>query len=455
MRDSSDPLITTGNGPTILAIPQIRSLTIDKAQTSNADEDGNGFISLNDTLSYVVTVTNTGNTTLNNVVVNDPILTPASLTCAILEPAATCVLSGTYKVTQTNVNAGTLVNTASVTTAELPAQLQKSLTTPIVTPVAKDQFTKTALKSEIYRGETVGFVIEVTKVPLSPVRIVDLIPPGFAFAGGSGTVNGVAVVPTIDGNKLTFDGLTPDAQGTIRIQLSMIATAAVQTGPSVNRAQLINPATGVVIATAKASVTVVPEHVFDCGEIIGKVFDDKNRDGYQNDGEPGLPGVRVATVKGLLVTTDKHGRFHVACADIPDQDIGSNFLMKLDTRTLPTGYRITTENPRDVRLTRGKVTKLNFGAAITRVVSLDLNNKVFATGGTQLLAKWQAGIGALVATLEKEVSTLRLTYHAGGEGLALANKRIAAVKKLISDEWRRRSGRYELPIETRVVTGNE
>ncbi len=455
IRDFSDPLVTTGNGPTILAIPQFRNLTIDKVLTGNADEDGSGFINLNDTLSYAVTVTNTGNTTLNKVVVSDPILTPASFACATLEPAATCVLSGIYKVTQADVNAGTLLNTASVTTAELPISQKKSVTTPVLTPVAEDQFTKTALKSEIYRGEQVGFVIEVSKVPLSPVRIVDIIPPGFAFAGGSASVNGVAFVPTLDGNRLTFDGLTPDALGTIRIQLSMIATAVVQTGPSVNRAELINPTSGVVIASAKASVTVVPEHVFDCGEIIGKVFDDKNRDGYQNDGEPGLPGVRLATVKGLLVTTDKYGRFHVACADIPDQDIGSNFLIKLDTRTLPTGYRITTENPRDVRLTRGKITKLNFGAAITRVVSLDLNNKVFASGGTELLAKWQAGIGALVQTLEKEVSTLRLTYHASGEGLALANKRISAVKALIAKEWRRRSGRYELPIETRVVTGNE
>ena len=54
-------------------------------------------------------------------------------------------------------------------------------------------------------------------------------------------------------------------------------------------------------------------------------------------------------------------------------DIGSNFIVKLDPRTLPTGYRVTTENPRKVRLTRGKMVKLNFGAAITRLVKLDLN----------------------------------------------------------------------------------
>ncbi len=48
--------------------------------------------------------------------------------------------------------------------------------------------------------------------------------------------------------------------------------------------------------------------------------------------------------------------------------------MKLDERTLPSGYRITTENPRSVRLTRGKMTKLNFGVAIHRVVRVEVSS---------------------------------------------------------------------------------
>ena len=51
--------------------------------------------------------------------------------------------------------------------------------------------------------------------------------------------------------------------------------------------------------------------------------------------EKGLPGVRLATVNGELITTE--GRYSVPCAMIPDAAIGSNFILKLDTRTLPTG----------------------------------------------------------------------------------------------------------------------
>src|SRR5690606_36315816 len=109
---------------------------------------------------------------------------------------------------------------------------------------------------------------------------------------------------------------------------------------------------------ANAVVRIIPDPVFDCAEIIGKVFDDRNANGYQDDGEPGIPNVRLATARGLLVTTDAEGRFHVPCAAVPNADRGSNLVMKLDERTLPSGFRVTTENPRDVRLTRGKMSKL-------------------------------------------------------------------------------------------------
>jgi large repetitive protein len=318
-------------------------------------------------------------------------------------------------------------------------------------PVAESTFTKTASKAEIRRGERVVYVIEAKNQVLNPARIVDVMPVGFNFVEGSATVNGFKVKPKADGNALSFGNLVPDKDGHIKIQLTLVSTVAASAGDYINHAQLLNAANGQVVALAKASVRILPEHVFDCGEVIGKVFDDKNRNGYQDDGEEGLPGVLIATVKGLLVTTDKFGRFHVGCADIPDKDIGSNFLMKLDTRTLPTGYRITTENPRDVRLTRGKITKLNFGASISRVVKLDLNGKVFQPGSTSLAVKWQGQLPALVETLDAEPSTLRLNYYVQGDNSKLAAKRVAAVEKLITQMWAKKRSRYKLPIETRVL----
>lgn len=321
---------------------------------------------------------------------------------------------------------------------------------PILT--GKAVFTKTALKSQVHRGERVAYVIQATAMNFTKANVVDVFPPGFDYVPGSALVNGVATTPTISGNQLTFSAVAATG-GAVKIELTLVANAAAQPGPAINKAQLQNFFSGAVVANAQARVLVAVDPVFDCGDIIGRVFDDKNRNGYQDDGEEGLPGVRVATVNGVLVTTDKFGRFHVACADLPDQQIGSNFIMKLDARTLPTGYSLTTENPRDVRLTAGKMTKLNFGAARAHLVDLDLNGKVFAAGSTELLPQWRSGVATLLTKLMQEPSTLRLTYHMGAEPHILAAQRLAAVAALITSHWNAMPGHYPLSVETRSVDG--
>ncbi len=429
-------------------LPQVSRLAIDKVLSTHTDVDGNGFVSPGDTLAYTATATNTGNTMLSNVVVSDDKITPASITCASVAPGGTCVLEGSLTVTIQDAQAGQVVNTATADSNETDA-VTDSVTTPVRTSGQGNDLSKTALDSSVKRGERVPFVIRALDVALSPVRIVDIMPPGFTYVAGSARANGAAVEPVIDGRRLMFEPLVPDADADITLELTLLATSAAATGENVNRAELVNPATGEVLDTARARVTILEEAVFDCSDIIGKVFDDRNRNGYQDEGEPGLPGVRLATVKGLLVTTDPNGRFSVACADIPDADIGSNFIMKLDPRTLPTGYRVTTENPRKVRLTRGKIVKLNFGAAITRLVSLDLNAKVFEQGSEALKPKWQAGLARLVEALGAEPSTLRITYV--GEDGKLAKARIRAVSREIQKRWKDAGGSYRLSIESSVV----
>ena len=116
-------------------VAQNNGLSIVKVLSGNADEDGSLDVSLNDTLSYTVTATNDGSTTLNNVIVSDTKISPSSNTCASVAPGATCVLSGTYQVTQGDVDAGTIDNTGSVTSTEVPGPTD----TPVIsTPVAQN-----------------------------------------------------------------------------------------------------------------------------------------------------------------------------------------------------------------------------------------------------------------------------------------------------------------------------
>jgi len=157
----------------------------------------------------------------------------------------------------------------------------------------------------------------------------------------------------------------------------------------------------------------------------------------------------------LLVTTDADGRFHVTCADIPDSDHGANFVMKLDERTLPSGYRLTTENPRDVRVTRGKMVKLNFGATVHRVIRLDINNAAFADGQTELLPEWQQALPKLRERLAERPSILRLAYDPGGGDKKLAQRRLDAVADVMRKLWKQgnndnkqASHNYPLVVET-------
>ncbi|MCA3555031.1 SdrD B-like domain-containing protein [Aestuariivirga sp.] len=430
--------------------PEVSQMTIAKVLTGYQDKDASGSITQDDILSFKITATNTGSVPLTDVVVSDNRITPDSNSCPLLQPGETCVLTGVYTVTLADVQAGAVVNTATADSNETNP-ITATVTTPVVAVVDENTLTKRALVNTVKRGEKVPYVIVAEKVPFNPARIVDVMPPAFSYVPGSGAANGTKVEPTVEGRNLTFDGLVPDPKGKIKLELTLVATAAVNPGVAVNQAQLVDPRSGQVVATAKARVTILAEAVFDCGDIIGKVFDDQNRNGYQDEGEPGLPAVRVATVGGLLITTDSNGRFNIPCADIPDADIGSNFIVKLDARTLPTGYRVTTENPRRVRLTRGKVVKLNFGASISRLVKLELNGKVFAQGSSALLPKWESGLDKLVSALQAETSVLEITYR-GSDG-ALAKARLRAVKDEIARRWQAVPDRYDLAIDTRIVSG--
>ena len=226
----------------------------------------------------------------------------------------------------------------------------------------------------------------------------------------------------------------------------------MQPGEYINTAQAFNslvppPASGAVSNVANATVRVIPDPLFECSDLIGKVFDDRNANGHQDEGEPGLPNVRLATARGWLVTTDADGRFHVACPAIPDAERGSNFIMKLDERTLPSGYRVTTENPRVVRLTQGKLTKLNFGATIHKVVRVDLTDAAFETGSSTLKPDWQKQLDALPKKLHARPTVLRIGYNAGAEGESLARKRLHVISQSLNDSWQKKVCCHTLLIE--------
>jgi hypothetical protein len=183
---------------------------------------------------------------------------------------------------------------------------------------------------------------------------------------------------------------------------------------------------------------------------MGKVFDDANRNGVQDPGEKGLPGVRLATVRGLTVTTDAHGRYHLTCAVNPRDGRGNNFVLKLDDRTLPSGYRMSTRQSQVQRATVGKALRINYAASIHRVVSLDLADPVFEPGTTEVRAQWAPRLTLLLDELTRSPAVLRLSYLADVEASDLVERRLEAIKAEIAEAWEQRGGDYTLAIEPEV-----
>lgn len=442
------------------------------------DTDGDGFASIGDTLSYTFKITNDGPQTVFDVwpIDNGPTFNGISAggTLSRFEPGPVTLASGdseeftaTYKLTKVDLdNAGGLLDaiansalaggrtrTKEVISAS-PSEARFSM------PIAEARdlnVTKVADISTTRRGEQLPFTIIASKSGaglVSNFNIVDTIPPGFRFVAGSATINGVNVTPEIAGREISFSNVSMSG-GSAEIKLTLLALSTAGPGEHVNLAHAEDSSGDKISNDGSATFTIMVEPTFDCGDIIGKVFNDRNRNGYQDNHEAGLPGARVTSVDGMLITTDQYGRFSVACADLPDGRVGSSYIMKLDPRSLPSGYRIISENPRVVRMTAGKASQINFAASLTRVVRLDLDASAFLPGTSELSPIWQKSVTSLLATLDTEPSILSVIYRdTVNRDKQLGHQRLKQIRKILAQKWKETANRYRLEIETRLFIGN-
>lgn len=310
---------------------------------------------------------------------------------------------------------------------------------------------KTTPMKNVVKGQLVPYTItlrNLSGLPLRDVRAVDYFPAGFKYVPGSARVDNVPTAPEQNGRQLTWSGLVFGTTDEHVITLLLAVGAGVGEGEFTNRARVWNGLTDRPLSgEASATVRVVPDPTFDCTDVIGKVFDDTDRNGHQDQGEGGIGGVRVVTARGLAATTDKHGRYHITCAVVPNEDRGSNFVLKLDDRTLPSGYRLSTRQTVIARATRGKALGIDFGASVFRVVSLDLTDEVFERDGTQLRKHWQPRLQTLIDELSTERSVLRLSYLADLEDPDLVEARVAEIKKQVIEAWPEAEAGYPLTVE--------
>ena len=176
---------------------------------------------------------------------------------------------------------------------------------------------------------------------LTSVDVVDRYPVGFKYVEGSAQFDDRPLEPTVVDGRLLWQNVTLAPNGTHTIKLLLAAGAGITEGKFTNYAFAQQSGSGLALSgQASATVQVVPDPTFDCTDVTGKVFDDKNRNGIQDAGEAGIAGARLITPTGLAALTDGYGRFHITCAITPREGRGSNFMLKLDDRSLPAGLSV-------------------------------------------------------------------------------------------------------------------
>jgi len=490
---------TTGDDiPTVAALANAPAIALIKtADTSALSMPGQ----VGEIITYNFAITNTGNVTLTNITLSDvlPGIAISGGPVASLAPGGTdsTTYVATYALTAADAAVRRVMNQATTTGTPPSGPTVSDLSgtsnaddnptfTQVgpATAIAGVSMTKTTPSDIVRRGAAVPYTITVSNInafPLALLNIVDTLPPSFVYVPGTATIGGVATTVSVAGRIVTWPNVTVPASGSTTVALSARILNGIRAGEHVNRVNLVDSINGVQItAPATATVRILPEGVFDCGEVIGKVFNDRNGNGYQDPSvggspagaitdqtyygskgraekapepktEDGLPGVRLATVDGLVITTDEYGRFSVPCAMLP-ADRGSNFILKLDTRSLPAGFRVTTENPRVVRLTPGMMSEVNFGAAIGPVARVDLADAAFLDDGTPS-AGLSAGLARLAGEMAKRPGTVRLAYHVARDAsvadVRVARQRMKRVAKVLKRVWRD-TGRGQLLIEQTI-----
>lgn len=204
------------------------------------------------------------------------------------------------------------------------------------------------------------------------VSMTDTLPRGFIYTVGSMRVNGIKVADPAGGKgpylKLGVGSLKPNTE--IKVQYRVQIGPNALNGDGINRVQAKDEG-GQTSNEASAKIDVRPGALIQDGFIIGKVFVDCNKNGVQDNGEQGVPGVRLYLEDGSFIVTDREGKYDFYGIS------AKTHVLKLDRTTLPAQSKLRLISNRQagdagsrfVDLRRGELHRADFA-----IVDTDDNN---------------------------------------------------------------------------------
>lgn len=241
---------------------------------------------------------------------------------------------------------------------------------------------KTGDRAAAEPGETVIYRLLVTNsgtAAVNSVRLLDRLPLGMQllddsvqaeFTTESGVSSEATLSPlTREGSTVTFeypDRLEPGDSLTIAYAVLLTPDAIRGSGRNLASAIGRSPTQDITSSTASHLLKIRQGILSDCGSLIGRVFVDKNFDGEQQPGEPGVPNAVIFMDDGNRITTDPDGLFSLSCL-LPGQRTGTLDLSSLPGYSLaPNEYRIQDNSQsRLVQISPGGMERINFAVTPT------------------------------------------------------------------------------------------
>ena len=280
---------------------------------------------------------------------------------------------------------------------------------------------KTANKGTAEIGDFIDYAIQLNNVsaaPLLATMVNDVLPAGFVYMRGTTRLNGVVGADPVGGGgpnlQFSVGSIAPGTQPTLSYRVR--AGVGSQSGSGINTAVAVSGSSQSNRAAVR--VQIVGGVFSDKAYIIGKVFADCRRDGVQDAGDPGIPGVRIYLEDGTYAVTDEEGKYSFYGLTPRTR------VAKLDSTTLPAGATLQIQSNRNARdagsqfvdLTNGELRKADFAISDC---SPDVQEQILArrkalTNASEIL---QAANTRLSATPGAVTSDARTQPSSGALGL--------------------------------------
>ena len=251
----SGPAVSDVDSETVSAT-QTPAITIDKSASPN------NVSTVGQPVTYSFLITNTGNVTLTGVTVDDPIAGLSAISCptTVLDPGTMTTCTATRAVTQSDLDAGSISNMATVT-GTAPSGGDVSDTDTATVSVAAGpaiELDKSATPTTVHTlSETISYTFVVTNtgnVTLSAIAVAD---PMF---GGAVACPATTLAPTATMTCSASHGVTQADLDAGQILNTATVTGSPTVGPSVSDTDaatvLADPVDGMALTKSATPSTI-------------------------------------------------------------------------------------------------------------------------------------------------------------------------------------------------------